>query len=130
MTPELEAELREIEAQRDKHEGEWFYSKRRCRGLQAPRAPGLAREDRRWLLYLVETLQACIDETDEALKVARSVSNWQPIESAPRDDTDILLVWVDGHQQIDRLSNGEASFWYENAPTHWMPTSPASYNER
>lgn len=59
-------------------------------------------------------------ETAE-LTALRDENEWRDIESAPRDDTEILLIWADGHQQIDSLSSGESSFWYENPPTHWRP---------
>ena len=64
--------------------------------------------------------------------------NWQPIESAPKDDTDVLLgtagapaIWTGYYRQPSTERHGR-TFWPEGwtrdgyydvgwVPTHWMP---------
>lgn len=65
--------------------------------------------------------------------------SWQPIETAPRDGTDILLslngeVYLGHFSDTERRSHGEVTyhrqFWYlgnylsfgnpDPVPTHWM----------
>lgn len=68
----------------------------------------------------------------------REESRWQPIETAPRDGTPVLLAWADSALAIavwqNRNENLEADTYYEgwvdqfdfvamsvDAPTYWMP---------
>ncbi len=71
----------------------------------------------------------------------KSVTDWQPIETAPRDGADILLLrlsegnglfWVGSHTLHEYFRNGVRESGHESwgypgmnsldvKPTHWMP---------
>ena len=50
--------------------------------------------------------------------------NWQPIETAPKDGTEILVVEPDGEMYV-AFWNIYESLWFYGVdlcvPTHWMP---------
>lgn len=66
-----------------------------------------------WLLKLVkQQRQAAVAEA----------MAWRPIETAPKDDTELLLGQFDGTRFVcDGVADW--SYWqhYEPAPTHWQP---------
>jgi hypothetical protein len=83
-----------------------------------------------------------------ALAAAPPVDGWQPIETAPRDETKVLL-WSDGGAVFGswRVDKGYASkkpMWLDESyddfscgfasvpldPTHWMPLPQPPNNER
>ena len=51
-------------------------------------------------------------------------AEWQPIETAPRDDTEILVFCEDGGILIGCFAGGmwwiEQTFYEKRKPTHWM----------
>lgn len=56
--------------------------------------------------------------------------NWQPIETAPRDGTEVL-VWDEdgpdfflGHWDLS-FRSWLSDYFDEISPTHWMPLPPA-----
>ena len=49
---------------------------------------------------------------------------WQPIETAPKDGTEVVVVDIDGDRFIASSIDGQN--WYDGVfpiyhPTHWMP---------
>ena len=50
---------------------------------------------------------------------------WQPVETAPRDDTEVLVLCRDGGILIGAFAGGmwwiEQTFYEKREPTHWMP---------
>lgn len=75
-----------------------------------------------------------------------SMSDWQPIETAPKDGTQILVYTVHGDIELSEwfvtetvvhdpvIVNGETLYrhreeayysgWNSNEPTHWLPLPP------
>ena len=72
--------------------------------------------------------QQCADK-DKRIKELETASVWQPIETAPKDGTDILL-WVNDSEAVTGCTLPNDRYWsmpipsmyYEyDHPTHWMP---------
>lgn len=47
---------------------------------------------------------------------------WQPIETAPCDDTFALVYWQDGNMSVEDLDHdSNPQWWRERGATHWCP---------
>lgn len=78
--------------------------------------------------FTTETqLRAEIARVWSMLKAERSAINWQPIETAPRDGTDILVFQPQYGECFCAFYN--SGCWWQfsllhvlkDEPTHWMP---------
>lgn len=80
-------------------------------------------------LALAEERQAANDRIDGLLAAAPPEPTWQPIETAPKDGTNVLAVGESGLADVLRWSDDWSSkrvfCWtdgeYTFKPTHWMP---------
>ena len=48
------------------------------------------------------------------------MSKWQPIETAPRDGTEVLTINSIGDFDIKRFDIKQNT-WWDSGLTHWMP---------
>lgn len=80
-------------------------------------------------------MRDALREEDVRLKAEEPMmSNWKPIETAPKDGTEVLLYWPleglgDLHSKI-KIGSWHSDAWgwqdrfcrsYTDAPTHWQP---------
>lgn len=91
------------------------------------------RPNRRKAAEEIAKSQAIINKLADEIAALKSSSpspqTWQPISTAPKDGTKLLLLWGDGKKDTgfwwtaDRFSTGH---WHiageeDREPTHWMP---------
>ncbi len=86
----------------------------------------VAKQDNANLQLMIEQVQLHKDEL-AAARARLAVPAWQPIETAPKDGSQVL-VWDDGAMFISWW-NEEEHAWIDNGPvqpppTHWMPLPP------
>lgn len=86
-----------------------------------------------WHLYCPQASAALAEHTRQlAERGLVIVPGWQPIETAPRDGTDVLFFDPNteegGSVMLGRYEDGE---WFDHSrdsfnrtPTHWMPLPP------
>jgi hypothetical protein len=84
--------------------------------------------------YRLNTTNAM--QLQDDLRAEAKSTGWQPIETAPKDGTQVLL-WIDGIEPRPRISfwseRGSDSGWYSvqsrhfiaTIVTHWMPLPTA-----
>lgn len=98
--------------------------------LNSKRIDGLAH-------ILHATVKAALEEYDAQIVALKQelddarTARWQPIETAPKDGSRMLLwtVWRDGFEFADTgyWSDLHGGGWVRNGagtPTHWMPLPP------
>jgi len=80
-----------------------------------------------------------IDELASEITRLRSLTEWRPIETAPKNEAEVLLFWPfitqDGYATNgfwDDPGPGVEPHWYSptvnggaTQPTHWLPLPPA-----
>lgn len=64
-----------------------------------------------------------------ALAAIRAVFDWQPIETAPRDGTEILAVvddslWIASYDSDAEAWTDQGCVEFDTDPTHWLPMIP------
>lgn len=84
------------------------------------------------------TCQICGKHPDQHAAPAPSDRpTWQPIETAPKDGSRVLIAWADGMVTAGyygkHFSSGEQGWFTANgfyiSPTHWQPLPPAPQPE-
>jgi hypothetical protein len=98
---------------------------------QNPRTPTKARDIAGAQAHFIDTALAKLRASHET-RLTPVTAEWQPIETAPKDGTDILVVHRENRSflQIVAWEDGETVFkwcspdgpdYHENAFSHWMP---------
>lgn len=76
--------------------------------------------DEWWAKYLsahrVYWWDSFAEKVAEAAWNEARANQWQPIETAPKDGTEIIMVWPNGYMESDGLYEST-----KTAATHWMP---------
>lgn len=83
------------------------------------------------LAILIDEIKELKRQLSEAKRQA--VPEWQPIETAPKDETEILIYTIRGNCYVVSYDDLLAAPWrirndkelYRHAPTHWMPLPAA-----
>lgn len=86
------------------------------------------RDELKELLANQSTDSVHIDDVINALLAAGwRKAAWQPIETAPKDASDILVCWSGSKTMAVASWNGDGWYeanddvFYQSPPTHWMP---------
>jgi hypothetical protein len=94
-------------------------------GLKLRKVAAIAQE------RAIDPVDIINDGISGVLAARSGLTEWQPIESAPKDGTNILAAWADTwpknpHAEAMYFSDG--GWWYSydgdghsRPPTHWMP---------
>jgi hypothetical protein len=86
------------------------------------------------LRSLTVVQESLIRKSEAANEKLRAALQWQPIETAPRDGTPVLVGWDTGWWDADKCHcedgvwgylNSDMSFTpFNEQPTHWLPLPP------
>lgn len=111
-------------------------------GLNHPGGNRYLDEDKAFMLTLAQRFDAAEEAARAALaggEAGTHMSEWQPIETAPRDGSDILLWLAASNDPADPIGEMVVGYWLAYArafsfavdingkhivagsPTHWMP---------
>ena len=88
------------------------------------RIPGLGRLSLNEITMSLSLYGFALRNREQDRLISKTKGKWQPIETAPKDDTDMLLFCGDG---ICIGSYAAGMFWFVQNdyelrdPTHWMP---------
>ena len=85
----------------------------------------LAKANQLW-----QIAQGRCDGLEEKLAKAEQRAEWQPIETAPKDGRELILLLTPSNWPQVAYSNTwwQGGFSVENKPTHWMPLPKAPAN--
>lgn len=100
----------------------------------APSAPAVPAGNAEECMAQIRNLTAALADRDARIKALEGEREWQPIETAPKDGTTVLLAKFGGkYGMADGHYDGGCWVWpfVKKEPTHWLPlntlpTAPAS----